>query len=94
MMKFTVKGMLGQYKREITYENEKLSGDSIAMSNLEAKALLMDGEFVGPINQQTRRDHLKYPLSAYILMHEVFDEVLEEKGDIPKPADVPPDAII
>ncbi len=93
---FTITGNLRSHKGlKITWDNGKLTGDPLLVSEVETEAKIREGESGGPVcGPYTRNDHLTDPLSAVNLISEVLDKVTKSSGDIPEPPEVPPDAII
>lgn len=93
-MKFTAKGAIGGKPETVTWDDGKLTGSPFAIEYLRNMAEWQDGEPVGPImGPYTEHDHLADPLSASILMAEMFGDSVEFEGDLPEREDLPPGAI-
>lgn len=93
-MRFTAKGAIGGHQHEVTWDNGTLSGSPFAIEYLNRMAEWRDGEPVGPVlGPYTEHDHLTSPISAGILMAEMFGDSVEFTGDEPEREDLPPGAI-
>lgn len=84
---FTIKGKYHGREAEIT-------GDEFFIRMLQCEAEAMEGHLVDfPTMGGTTHNHLRDPLSAHYLIMELFEEVYESCGDIPRLPDVPDGAI-
>lgn len=93
-MSFTVTGRIGAQSYTVTWDEGEITGDDAAVDAIEAYADAHEGKRIGsPTGPFTEVDHLSDPLSAAMIMDEVFDEITAEEGDVPKLPDVPDGAI-
>ncbi len=85
-MRFTVCGMIEDRPVELTWDRGRLTGDSEALQELQALAQVLDGQPVGPEPDGpfSEEHHLRHPLSAWLLMEDVLDEVQAVTGDHPQ----------
>jgi hypothetical protein len=88
-VEFTVRGISFGREAELTWREGRVTGDGRARELLEASAEALEGLPVG-LNASgfavSHGGHLSDPRAAYELMRgAVFQEVLEERGDVPPP---------
>lgn len=96
-MKYTIRGRLLQNSREytITWEDGKLQADQIPLHITEFYGKQLEGRPVGPVTGPfTISEHLKDPISAFVLIQEyVFQGgVIDVTGELPELPEIPPGA--
>lgn len=99
-MKFTVRGMYRGKKMEVTWEDGKLSGDTLALRLVEVTVRVFKkrGRVIRlrqprPFGTSFAKDYLTNPLAARALLQGyIFDKVIEMSGEIhePPPRKCPP----
>ncbi len=89
-MSFSTTGRIGSQTYTVTWEDGEVTGDQDAVDAIEAYADAHEGKLIGsPSGPFTEVDHLSDPLSAAMIMDEIFDEIISEEGDVPELPDVP-----
>lgn len=94
-MEYTVTGRVEGRVASLTWTDEDdvlvVSGPDVRLAAaLHQMSDLFYGERVGPVGgPYTERNHIEDPLSAFILMHELFDEIIESEGEVPRIPSVP-----
>lgn len=80
--------------RGVEWDNGTLTGDRLACFVLTQESEARRGVPVGPDEgPYTFRDHLRDPLSALMLMRELFSDDAQFSGDVPVRPDIPEGAI-
>ncbi|QGJ69817.1 Hypothetical protein PBC10988_15040 [Planctomycetales bacterium 10988] len=84
-MAYTVYGKIEERRVHITWTDGYLEGDAEALEELIALADVLKNKAVGvePDGPFTYQHHLANPLSALILIEDIFDEILQVRGKIP-----------
>jgi hypothetical protein len=86
-MQFTVQGTLLGAVYTITWCDGIVLGDRVAVSQIRARASMLEGTRVGPpLGPWTTRAHLYGARSASIVIGSTFDEILDWVGDWPRPS--------
>lgn len=92
---FQVTGIKDSRQITLTWKAGAISGS--AGDDAETfHEFLRESEELGPPTGPTTHtpaDHLRSPLSCLIAMRDWFDEVIEERGNLPSPPPVPPGAV-
>lgn len=80
---------------KVTWQDGRITGDLVALGDLQQAADDQDGLAVGPVGgPYTTRNHLADPLSAYILMLGLFHRsTVQVGGDVPQVPDLPEGAV-
>lgn len=95
-MAFTVKG---RYKNldsrpvALTWNDGRLSGDSVVIECIVAHARDLNGQTVGPVEgPYTTSKHLKSGLSALMILTDALENATVS-GDVPTRPDIPADVL-
>ena len=96
-MEFVIRGVSFGEEVELTWRDGEVFGHSQRVRLLEAKARTLRRIGVGVAENglplSSGPDHLANPHGAYHLMKwGIFQEVIEERGDVPTPPKRPPGA--
>jgi hypothetical protein len=85
-MRFTVYGVIEDRTVELVWQDGRLTGDRAAVEEVCALSLVLEGRPVGPEPEGpfSREDHLQHPLSTWMLIEDVLDEVTACTGDLPE----------
>lgn len=93
LMTFTAKGSINGQAVTVVWKEGTISGSPRAVQRVLLEARYLEGEDVGPINQQTQTRHLRSPLSAMVIIDRVLTAAVFT-GEIPEPGSVSPGAVI
>jgi hypothetical protein len=94
-MTFTITGTYRGETFTVTWTDGTLSGDPDFVRLVESEAQAREGSAVGPVmGPYTTTAHLADPLSAAILLQEVFDDVTSSSGELPEPLEGEDDVIV
>jgi hypothetical protein len=90
---FTAKGSIGGQAATIVWEDGMVSGSLFAVQLVMLEAANLEGELVGLVGQQTTTQHLRSDLPAMLIIDRVLADAVFT-GDVPKPGNAPPGAVI
>jgi hypothetical protein len=83
---FRVSGTIRGKAATLIWKSGAISGDQLAVLEVEAAASAAEGQPIGPVcGPYTTQKHLSDPLSAVFIMQRVFDGGAEFSGDVPEP---------
>lgn len=84
-MTFTIHGLIDDEDVQVTWTGGVLAGDKAAVDEVKALAQVLEGTAVGPEPDGpfTYANHLANPLSALLLIEDVFDDVIRRVGQLP-----------
>lgn len=78
----TITGMYHHRTVRVTWQQGYLAGDAELIAEVQLKAMLLDGQLVGPPGgPYTWTDHLCTATSALLLLRETFDVVIALQRD-------------
>lgn len=80
---FTLTGSIKDTPAFIQYEKGRIIGTDTAVQAIKEVASYFEGSPVGIVNQETITNHLKSPLSTYLLLLKLFDPNPILRGDDP-----------
>ncbi|KQX69294.1 hypothetical protein [Paenibacillus sp. Root444D2] len=92
-MMFTAGGQVGGQDATIVWKDGMVSGSPFAVQLVLLEAANLEGELVGPVNQQTDTRHLSSPLSALMIIDRVLTAAVFT-GEVPEVDSAPPGAVI
>ena len=79
-MMFELIGIRAGAKRTVTWKDGVIGGDLKMLA--ETMILAAEGTPTGPFLQQTVTDHIKSPLSSYVILYDLFDKVTRENAEL------------
>lgn len=80
---FAIKGKYLGDEYVVVWNNGEFYGDAVVVSVAKNYAEAKEGEPIGFPGYYSTNNHIKNALSAYLILRKIFDEVIEESGDIP-----------